>query len=67
MDFAHVNPTPGPCGKCSGSGLYRWGAVINGRAQYEGTCWSCQGAGRQTRQQIRRNRTFNAYRMGSAW
>lgn len=60
-DFSHVNDRPGSCGKCSGSGCYGWGAVVNGKPEHEGTCWSCQGTGRQDRRQMSRNRAFNRY------
>lgn len=33
------------CWKCGGSGTYRWGAVINGVAQYAGECYACGGTG----------------------
>ena len=33
------------CWKCGGSGIYEWGAVINGHCQYSGVCYSCGGSG----------------------
>lgn len=33
------------CDKCGGTGTYVWGAVINGRPQYAGVCFKCDGAG----------------------
>ena len=33
------------CDRCGGDGIYKWGAVINGRPQYAGTCFKCLGAG----------------------
>ncbi len=33
------------CDRCGGDGLYKWGAVINGRPQFIGTCFKCNGAG----------------------
>lgn len=35
-----------PCDRCGGDGVYKWGAVINGRPQYVGTCFKCNGAGK---------------------
>ena len=61
-DFAYVNPKPGKCGKCSGTGFYRWGAVVNGKATHQGTCFSCRGTGKQDRRQMRRNETYNRFK-----
>ncbi len=33
------------CDRCGGDGIYKWGAVINGRAQYAGVCFKCNGCG----------------------
>ena len=33
------------CYKCRGTGIYEWGAVINGQCQYSGVCYSCGGTG----------------------
>lgn len=33
------------CWKCSGTGIYKWGAVVNGVCQFQGTCWRCNGSG----------------------
>ena len=33
------------CWKCGGSGIYEWGAVINGHCQYSCVCYSCGGTG----------------------
>lgn len=33
------------CDRCGGDGIYKWGAMINGRPQYVGTCFKCMGAG----------------------
>jgi len=30
-DFSIANETPGQCSKCSGSGEYRWGTLVNGK------------------------------------
>jgi DnaJ-class molecular chaperone len=62
-DFAWVNDKPGKCGKCNGTGTYRWGAFVNGRATHEGTCYSCRGTGEQTRVQMRRNSVYNNHKL----
>lgn len=62
--FAHPAFRPGQCPKCRGSGVYRWGPSINGRPpQHSGECFSCNGTGRQDQRQIRRNQTYNRYRL----
>ena len=38
------------CERCSGSGIYEWGAMINGRPQFTGTCFACNGAGKVTKE-----------------
>lgn len=58
-DFAVVNAEPGTCEKCRGSGVYRWGPIVNGRQAKGGTCWSCKGTGVQTRKDMRRNAYYN--------
>lgn len=62
-DLAYEAEQPGECPKCRGTGVYRWGATVNGQAQHEGTCFSCRGTGRQDARQIARNRTYNRYKL----
>ena len=38
------------CDRCGGSGIYKWGAVINERPQYAGTCLKCMGTGKLTKE-----------------
>ena len=33
------------CWKCGGSGVYEWGAIINGCCSYAGECYACGGTG----------------------
>ena len=40
--------TTDTCYKCGGSGIYQWGAVVNGYSQYQGVCYSCNGTGKVT-------------------
>lgn len=58
-DLSQPNERPGVCCKCNGSGLYRWGACINGKMQHAGECYSCRGTGMQSFRQIKRNRAYN--------
>lgn len=64
-DFAVVNSEPGECEKCSGSGQYKWGAVVNGQASKVGPCWSCIGTGKQTTRDMRRNRAYNRHKLST--
>jgi len=48
------------CDRCGGDGVYKWGAVINGRPQYAGTCFKCLGAGRVTGTWIERTPEYQA-------
>ena len=36
------------CEKCQGSGVYGWGASVNGRMSRSGPCFACGGKGKQT-------------------
>lgn len=62
-DLSMPNEKPGVCCKCKGSGVYKWGANVNGRMSKEGPCWSCQGSGKQSKKQIRRNIGYNYYKI----
>lgn len=62
-DFSVPNAQPGPCAKCGGSGIYRWGTRINGKGGNEGPCFSCQGTGKQSARQIRRNNAYNRFKL----
>lgn len=64
-DLSQPNDAPGVCCKCKGSGVYRWGATVNGRAAHQGTCFSCRGTGKQSRRQIQRNRDYNRYKVAA--
>ena len=51
---------PVTCDRCGGDGIYKWGAVINGRPQYAGTCFKCGGAGRVIDTWIERTPEYQA-------
>lgn len=42
------------CDRCGGTGRYVWGAIINGVAQYSGTCYKCNGSGIMFRNEYER-------------
>jgi hypothetical protein len=58
-DLSQPNDEPGECCKCRGTGIYRWG--MNGSK--EGLCFSCGGAGKQTRSDIGRNCAYNRHKI----
>lgn len=62
-DLAQPAERPGKCPKCSGSGVYRWGACVNGKMAREGKCHSCGGTGQQSRADIARNVTYNRHKI----
>jgi DnaJ-class molecular chaperone len=62
-DFSVPNSKPGTCEKCKGSGIYGWGASINGKMQHSGTCFSCRGTGKQDATQIKRNVYYNKHKI----
>ena len=64
-DMSIPNAKPGTCAKCGGSGEYRWGAVVNGKPSKSGQCHSCQGTGRQTQRDIRRNVAYNRHKLAT--
>lgn len=62
-DLAQPNDKPGRCIKCSGTGTYKWGAVVNGVSQHSGKCHSCGGTGAQTKADIARNVSYNKHKI----
>jgi hypothetical protein len=63
-DLSMPNVKPGTCCKCKGTGEYRWGVSENGKPpKHGGPCYSCQGTGKQSKRQIRRNETYNRYKI----
>jgi DnaJ-class molecular chaperone len=67
-DLSQPNSKPGTCVKCKGSGLYQWGACVNGKMTHAGKCFSCKGTGEQTTTQIKTNHAYNKHKIASmAW
>lgn len=62
-DLSLPNDRPGECSKCHGTGLYRWGPVVNGAPKHIGDCHSCRGSGKQDLDDIRRNRAYNRHKV----
>lgn len=62
-DLSVPNRVPGPCDKCKGTGVYRWGACVNGRMTHQGQCNACRGTGTQTQTDMARNRAFNRHQV----
>jgi hypothetical protein len=44
-----------PCHRCHGTGTYCWGGNVNGKPAHSGTCYQCEGKGRQDQDDFRRN------------
>lgn len=62
-DLAIPADAPGKCPKCRGTGVYAWGAVVNGKPEKTGRCFSCRGTGRQNSRQIRTNHAYNRFKI----
>jgi DnaJ-class molecular chaperone len=62
-DLSQPNDKPGQCCKCRGTGIYKWGATVNGKTACSGPCYSCQGTGKQSTGQIKRNKAYNRYKI----
>lgn len=62
-DMSSPNLKPGVCSKCSGKGIYAWGATTNGKPDKVGPCWSCKGTGKQTQSDIARNKSYNRHKL----
>jgi hypothetical protein len=50
------------CEQCHGSGIFGWGAVVNGKVTHSGPCFRCAGAGRQGQSDFVRNRVYDGHR-----
>lgn len=50
------------CPSCRGSGVYQWGACVNGRMTHSGPCFRCQGTGKQGQEDFCRNRCYDNHR-----
>lgn len=46
------------CDKCRGTGVYLWGAVINGWPSRQGQCFQCNGKGYTDSRDRRRNKYY---------
>lgn len=62
-DLSVPNERPGVCAKCRGTGVYGWGAFVNGKPANSGTCFSCRGTGKQDTRQIKRNVSYNVHKI----
>jgi DnaJ-class molecular chaperone len=64
-DLSVPNEKPGICAKCSGSGVYGWGASVNGKMTHSGPCFSCKGTGKQSDKQIKTNHAYNRFKIAA--
>lgn len=54
------------CDRCNGTGIYQWGASVNGVMQFSGACFRCRGTGTQTDADQRRNYGYDNYAFARA-
>jgi hypothetical protein len=54
------------CERCQGSGVYYWGASVNGVMTHSGDCYACQGKGRLNQDDFRRNWGYWNYAVANA-
>ena len=54
------------CARCNGSGVYSWGACINGRMSHSASCARCNGKGCMDFDDMRRGRAYDAYAIAKA-
>ncbi len=50
-----------PCVKCSGTGQFSWGHVLNGTAANQGKCFRCAGKGHLTISDLKRNYGYDNF------
>lgn len=55
------------CTHCGGTGVYKWGASVNGVMTHSGPCYQCEGKGYQTDADQRRNWGYQNYAIGQAF
>lgn len=55
------------CGNCHGSGVYSWGACVNGRMTHSGPCFRCEGKGYQDQADFGRNWAYDNHRIVAAF
>ena len=49
------------CDRCKGTGVYKWGACINGRMTHSGPCNRCAGKGVMNFDDMRRCKAYDNY------
>ncbi len=49
------------CERCGGTGIYSWGAVINGHPSHSAECARCAGKGTLDFDDMRRSKAYDAY------
>ena len=51
------------CNACKGDGVYKWGAMVNGKASHTGKCFACAGKGHQNKSDILRKNSYYNHRV----
>jgi hypothetical protein len=54
------------CARCNGSGVYSWGACINGCMSHSAPCARCNGKGQMDFDDMRRGRAYDSYAIARA-
>lgn len=49
------------CERCGGTGVFHWGAVINGSPSHSAPCARCAGKGTMDFDDMRRSKAYDAY------
>ncbi len=49
------------CERCSGRGIYYWGACVNGRMSHSAPCARCAGKGEMNFEDMRRSKAYDNY------
>lgn len=49
------------CPRCKGTGVYCWGACVNGQMQHSAPCARCGGNGQMSFDDMRRGRAYDNY------
>ena len=55
------------CERCNATGIYSWGACINGKMQFSGNCYQCNSTGHITPADCARNYHYACYAIRKAF
>ena len=55
------------CDRCRGSGVYSWGACVNGKMTHSGYCYRCGGKGKMDSVDCRRGKAYDNHAIHDAF